>query len=299
VRRKNLVTRFENCSMLKQSSPLISELPLTVIFFFLIVTVFIQCKGKSGLPHGDPDNGGLFLPGNFEAVVVVDSLGGARHLAVNDNGDIYVKLRSVYPDGGNVALRDENNDGKADIIKKFSVYTDSFGYGTAMRIHDGYLYYSSTGDVFRCKLRPGELLPDTNAELILTDDFRHDPHGFQHTAKPVTFDDKGNMYVPFGAPSDVCQVFDRIPESPGQNPCPQLEEHAGIWMFDPNKRNQTIKDGKLFATGIRSAVAITWNPVDKNIYIVQHGRDDLHRTWPEKYTKWQSAMLPSEEFLRI
>lgn len=239
------------------------------------------------------------LPGDFEAVVVADSIGPARHLVVNDNGDIYVKLRASYPDGSNVALRDKNNDGKADIIRKFGIYSDTFGYGTAMRIYGGYLYFSSTGDVFRCKLKPGKLLPDTKLELILTDDYLHDPHGFNHTAKPITFDDKGNMYVPFGSPSDVCQVMDRIPESPGLNPCPQLEEHAGIWKFDPNKKNQTIKEGKRFATGIRSAVAITWNPDDKNIYIVQHGRDDLHRTWPGLYSKWQSALLPSEEFLRI
>ena len=41
---------------------------------------------------------------------------------MNDNGDIYVKLRSAYPDGGNVALRDEDNDGKADIIKIFGLH---------------------------------------------------------------------------------------------------------------------------------------------------------------------------------
>ncbi len=60
-----------------------------------------------------------FLPGGFEAVVVVDSLGPARHLAVNDNGDIYVKLRfSRTGKGGNAALRDTTHDGKADIIKR-------------------------------------------------------------------------------------------------------------------------------------------------------------------------------------
>jgi len=268
------------------------------LILILIPLLFTKCR-NTGLPPGDTDNGGLMLPGNFEAVVVIDSVGRARHLAVNDNGDIYVKLRLSDPDGSNLALRDKNNDGKADIIEKFGIYTDTMGYGTAMRINNGYLYFSSTGDVFRCKLKPGELLPDTALELILTDDYMNDPHGFNHTAKPIAFDDKGNMYVPFGSPSDVCQQMDRIPESPGQDPCPQLAEHAGIWMFNPDKKNQTIRDGKRFATGIRSAVAITWNAADKNLYVVQHGRDDLHRIWPGLYNKWQSAILPSEEFLRV
>src|SRR5678816_4234840 len=116
----------------------ITKLPVILSLFSLII-LFAKCK--NGVPHGDADNGGLMLPQNFEAVVVVDSLGGARHLVVNNNGDIYVKLRASYPDGSNVALRDEDNDGKADVIKKFSVYTDPYGYGTAMRINNGYLYY--------------------------------------------------------------------------------------------------------------------------------------------------------------
>ena len=275
---------------------MIANFPSAAALLFL--TLFF-CQCHRGLPAGDPGNGGLTLPGGFEAVVVIDSLGEARHMTVRDNGDIYVKLRASYPDGSNVALRDDDNDGKADVVKKFGIYSDTVGYGTAMRIYNGYLYFSSSGDIFRCKLRPGHLVPDTSLELILHDDFLHDPHGFNHTAKPVAFDNKGNMYVPFGSPSDVCQEFDRIPESPGQNPCPQLEEHAGIWVFDPERKNQTIKDGKRYATGIRSAVAITWNEQDSNIYIVQHGRDDMHRIWPDKYAKWKGAILPSEELLKI
>ncbi|MCP9770491.1 cytochrome C [Lacihabitans sp. LS3-19] len=268
------------------------------VFFLAALPFFVHFTfaPKTFAPE---KNGGLMLPGNFEAIVVADSIGSARHLAVNSNGDIYVKLRASYKKGSNVAMRDTDGDGKAEIIEYFSVYEDPSNYGTAMRIHKGYLYYSSSGQIFRCKLIPGQLLPDKNVELILTDDFKNDPHGYNHTAKPLTFDDKGMMYVPYGSPGDVCQLKDRVPGEPGQYPCPQLAEHAGVWVFDPNIPNQTIKNGKHFATGIRSAVAINWNPVDKQLYVVQHGRDDLHRTWPDLYSKWQSAVLPGEEFLRV
>ena len=76
---------------------------------------------KGGLPPGDKDNAGLYLPDGFEALAVVDSLKGfARHLTVNANGDIYVKLRYYKPgEGVNLALRDSTGDGMADIVKRF------------------------------------------------------------------------------------------------------------------------------------------------------------------------------------
>ncbi|MEZ5106669.1 MAG: hypothetical protein R2757_19355 [Draconibacterium sp.] len=57
------------------------------LLFLLVCGILAQCTRniKEQLPPGDPDNGGLFLPGGFEAVVVVDSIGSARHLAVNYN----------------------------------------------------------------------------------------------------------------------------------------------------------------------------------------------------------------------
>ena len=83
------------------------------------------------------------------------------------------------------------------------------------------------------------------------------------------------------------------------DPCPQLERHGGIWVFDAEKLNQTQADGYKYATGIRSIVGLDWNPQDQTLYAVVHGRDDLFRLWPEHYSPWQSAMLPSEEFLKI
>lgn len=268
---------------------------------FLIVAsaALFQCRNKMELPKGDADNGGLVVPGGFEVVVVADSVGSARHMAVNDNGDIYVKLRGGNPKGI-VALRDVNNDGKTDSIKYFGNYEDKGNYGTAMRIHHGYMYFSTAGEVYRLKITPGQLVQDGKVEAIVIDDYKHDRHGYEHIAKPIALDEAGNLYVPYGAPGDVCQVLNRIPGEPGEDPCSQLEDHGGIWKFDASKPGQTQqKDGKLYATGIRSLVAMDWNKSDNTLYVVVHGRDDLNARNANLFTRWQSAVYPSEEFLRV
>ena len=50
---------------------------------------------------------------------------------------------------------------------------------------------------------------------------------------------------------------------------------------------------------MRSIVALDWNTSDKSLYAVVHGRDDLHRLWPNHFSQWESALLPSEEFVKI
>ncbi|RPA67097.1 cytochrome C [Cyclobacteriaceae bacterium YHN15] len=267
---------------------------------FLGLILFFSCEQPTQLPEADPDNGGLFLPDGFEAVVVVDSIGRARHLAVDQKGDIYVKLRVPDKNGnGLVAIRDEDNNGKADEVKYFGGYPDTGNYGTGMRIYGGYLYFSTAGEVYRYKMDKDQLLPIGEPELILIDDYKNAKYGYEHIAKPIAFDKNGHIYVPFGSPGDICQEFNRKPGSPGMNPCPQLEWHGGIWQFDANKLNQTQKDGKRYATGIRSVVAMDWNQEENELYVVQHGRDDLNKSWPELFDPWQSAVLPSEEFLRV
>lgn len=272
------------------------------ILLYLFICVG-GCKSPAELPDGDPDDGGLFLPGGFEAVVVADSTGRARHIAVSDNGDIYVKLsHSDMEGGGNVALRDTTGDGKADIIVRFGPMDEQRTYyGTGMTIHNGYLYFSSATTIYRNRLTPGRLIPEGETEVVLTDDHEHGVHW--HITKPVAFDDEGNLYVPFGAPSNACQPINETPNGfaggQGLDPCPERELHAGIWKFDASRTGLTQKDGKLFATGIRSVVAMDWNPADASLYIVMHGRDNLHSLFPNVFSAWQNALLPSEEFIKV
>ncbi|HET8553070.1 MAG TPA: PQQ-dependent sugar dehydrogenase [Gammaproteobacteria bacterium] len=240
--------------------------------------------------HCSKDNGGIHLPEGFCAVVVADKIGGARHLTVNKNGDIYVALSREHDGGGIAALRDTTGNGKADVIKYFGDYT-----GTGIRIHDGYLYFAPNEAVLRYRLKQGQLVPDSRPQKIV----ENLPEQHEHSAKTFAFDESGHLYVNIGAPSNACQKQDRAPHSPGIKPCPLLKQHGGIWRFQADKRNQTQSDGMRFATGIRNAVAIDWDPIDNQLYVVQMGRDQLHDLWPENFTIEQSAKLPAEEFFKV
>jgi glucose/arabinose dehydrogenase/cytochrome c553 len=269
-------------------------------FSFISLTI-ISCNQPIKVPASDPDNGGLILPGKFEALVVKDSIGRARHIAVNDNGDIYVKLRyndAMNGSGGTVGLRDTDQDGRADTIAYFGDYKDEGGLAVGITIHNGYLYTSSVRQVLRNKLTSGKLVPESETEIVLTDEDENVARNW-HTTKPVAFDNKGNMYVPFGSPNDACQDMKQfgpagIPNGKGLDPCPDLEMHAGIWRFDASKTGLTQKDGYKYATGLRSIVGMQWNPADESLYAVVNGIDNFHTIYPNLYSSWQAALLPAE-----
>ena len=99
-----------------------------------------------------------------------------------------------------------------------------------------------------------------------------------------------------GAPSNACQNPDRQPKVKGQDPCPLLEKHGGIWKFDENKLDQTQDDGARFATGLRQMPAIAWH--DGALYIVMNNRDQLDIFWPDMFTAKENAERPAEPMYR-
>jgi glucose/arabinose dehydrogenase len=239
----------------------------------------------------DDDNGGLNLPDGFCAVTVADSVGRARHIAVRDNGDVYVALRQMKEGGGIVALRDTSGDGRADVMERFGTHP-----GTGMAIADGYLYFAPDTAVFRYPLRDDELLPGSDYELIAS--------GFPvqglHAPKTISLDGNGGLYVNVGAPSNNCQDETQAIAPQGTDPCPQLARHAGIWRFDAARTAQTQeRDATHFAVGVRNSVAMAWNASAGALYVVEHARDVLRQAFPDLYTDEQGAELPAEQFIRI
>jgi glucose/arabinose dehydrogenase len=236
------------------------------------------------------DNGSLTLPEGFCATVLADSLGRVRHIAVNENGDVYAALRQVEG-GGIVALRDTDGDGTADVEERFGE-----SGGTGIGIRDGYLYFAPDSAVWRYQMTEGELVPTGEREVVASGF----PEQSSHAVKPFAFDGSGNMYVNVGAPSNACQEQSRTAGSPGQDPCPQLERQAGIWRFSADQLNQTQEEhSQRYATGIRNAVALTWNDNANSLYVVQHGRDQLRSLWPDLYTQEESNLLPASEFFKV
>lgn len=264
---------------------------LSLYFFVLLLVAACSTPPSTETVDFSSDNGGLTLPEGFQASVVTDSLGYARHITVDEDGDIYVILREPYNGNGIAALRDADNDGRADQIEYFSDIT-----GTGIQLYNGYLYVSSTTAVYRYTLNGNELVPTSEPETVISDF----PEQSSHAAKSFAFDGQGNIYVNVGAPSNACQEQSRSQGSPGLDPCPQLERQGGIWKFSAGATGQTQQDdGQRYATGIRNAVALDWNSQTDHLYVVQHGRDQLNTLWPEYYNAEQNAALPAEEFFLV
>ncbi|HPE75189.1 MAG TPA: PQQ-dependent sugar dehydrogenase, partial [Draconibacterium sp.] len=126
------------------------------------------------------------------------------------------------------------------------------------------------------------------------------PNERQHEAKPMEFDGKGNMYVNVGAPANACMQEMRTKGSPGMDPCPLLEYSGGTWKFKEDVLNQDqIKDGIRYATGIRNGMANCWNTNVNELYVLQHGRDQLSQFFPDLYDDKENAELPAEEFFLV
>jgi glucose/arabinose dehydrogenase len=253
----------------------------------------VACAGLiTGIAQADT-SGGLDLAEGFQASVFAEGIGRARHPYAAENGVVYVAVRPER--GGSigeiVALRDNDGDGVADETARRDAPIH-----TSIKVWGEHLYFADETTVYRLPFPPVDgLLPEGQPQVVVS--------GFleqaQHAPKTFAISPDGDLFVNVGAPSNACQQEMRTKGSPGQNPCPQLDRQAGIWRFDAATLNQSQSDGEHFATGVRHAVAITWSEAHDGLYIVNHGRDQLHSLFPERYTAEENARLPAEEFHRV
>jgi glucose/arabinose dehydrogenase len=194
-----------------------------------------------------------------------------------------------------VALQDTKGDGRADNVIRFGpTAADSVAGGTGIALHNGALYAEVNDRIVRYALPAGAVAPAASPEVIVSGL----PLTGDHPMHPFAIDGQGNLYVDLGSATNSCQVQNRTLDSPGINPCAELETRAGTWRYDANRAGQRFSPSERFATGIRNGEGFAFDS-SGGIYVTQHGRDQLSENWPKLYQPEQGPNLPAEELLRL
>jgi glucose/arabinose dehydrogenase len=242
--------------------------------------------GPAGKAPCDQDNGGLLLPQGSCAAIVARNVGAVRQLTVAPNGDVYAAIASGS--NGVLALRDTNGDGKPDQRASFAP-----GGANDVEIRKGYLYVAQRDRILRYRLSAGKLEPVSPAETVV----EGLPARGGHRPKSLAFGSGDTMYVAIGSATNSCQERDRVPRSPGKDPCRELERRAGIWQFSADRLDQEFTDGHRFATGLRNPLAITTDPETGALFATVHGRDQLSDNWG--FSAEANANNPAEELVQV
>jgi glucose/arabinose dehydrogenase len=237
-------------------------------------------------PHCDANDAGLSLPEGFCALEVARDAGPVRGLVVARNGDLIAALAGQP--GGVLVLRDADGDGRAEQRKRFGE-----AGGHDVRLHEGFLYFAADRAVLRWPWKEGALEPAGPPQTLVSDF----PAQNEHAHKAIALGPDGALYVGVGAPTNSCQRDNRAPGSPGLDPCPQLQAHAGIWKYDAARADQPHDPARRFATGMRHTLALAIHPSSGELWGAVNGRDLLGANWG--YTAQRNAELPAEELVRV
>jgi glucose/arabinose dehydrogenase/mono/diheme cytochrome c family protein len=249
------------------------------------------------------DNGGITLPTGFCATVFADNIGHARQLVVAPNGVVYVNTWSgryygndTPPAGGFlVALQDTNGDGRANVNIRFGdTHQQGSAGGTGIALYNGGLFAEVNDRIVRFALPAGTIAPSGHPEVIVSGL----PLTGDHPMHPIRIDQQGALYVDLGSATNSCQVANRILNSPGIQPCTELETRAGTWRYDANRTGQLFSPAERFVTGLRNGEGFAFDSAGR-ILATQHGRDDLRENWPSLYAQLQGANEPAEELVQL
>jgi glucose/arabinose dehydrogenase/mono/diheme cytochrome c family protein len=249
------------------------------------------------------DAAGITLPDGFCATIFADNIGHARQMAITPDGTLYVNTWSgIYykndtlPAGGFiVALKDKKGDGHADVIERFGETVASGGHGgTGIALYNGMVYAEINDRIVRYPLAGDEIAPKGTGETIVSGL----PITGDHPMHPFLITPKGDLFVDLGSATNDCEMKNRFPHSPGNDPCTEKTTRAGIWRYDANKTNQRFSPAERFATGLRNGEGFSLDASGR-VFVTQHGRDQLREDWPELYSARQGQDLPAEEIVEL
>ena len=191
------------------------------------------------------------LPSGFKISVFAEGIDNARSLCLSPNGTLFVGTREA----GNVyALRDLNKDGVADEQYTLAVKLN-MPNGVAFR--NGSLYVAEINRILRFDSIETRL-KNPPAPVVVYDKYPTEEH---HGWKYIAFGPDDKLYVPVGAPCNICE--------------PEKEIYCTITRMNPDGSNMEIVQ-----RGIRNSVGFTWHPLTKALWFTDNGRDWLGEDLP-------------------
>jgi len=184
------------------------------------------------------------LPPGFEIALYATGVENARQMALGDEGTVFVGSRSA---GKVHAVVDADGDGVADAVY---LVDDGLEMPSGLEFRNGSLYVGALNRILRYD-RIEERLANPPKPIVVTDALPDKTH---HGWKYLRFGPDGWLYIPVGAPCNVC-------DEPG---------FAEI-------RRLSLADGRMetWATGVRNSVGLAFQPASGDLWFTENGRDLL------------------------
>ncbi len=224
---------------------------LWVVFVGILLRI-PAAQGQKRLPLEK-----ITLPPGFKIELYAAGVPNARSLCLGPKGILFVSSRSK----GNVyAVVDRDHDFKAD---KVYILASNLYMPNGVAFRNGSLYVAEVNRVWRMEGIVSRL-DNPPKPIIVNDSFPSDRH---HGWKFIRFGPDGKLYVPVGAPCNVCEKKD--------------PRYASIMRMNPDGSQLEI-----FARGVRNTVGFDWHPTTHELWFTDNGRD------------WLGDNLPPDELNR-
>ena len=196
----------------------------------------------------------IVLPEGFEIKIYADDVENARSMAISPSGTIFVGNRN---EDNVFALKDTDGDNVID--KKYLITNKLKNMPNGVAFHDGDLYVAEVNKIWKFEnieenLSYADKFDEYLEEpILISDDFPSDRH---HGWKYISFGPDGKLYVPVGAPCNICESRNEI--------------YASITRMNSDGSNREI-----YVKGVRNTVGFTWHPETKQLWFTDNGRDML------------------------
>jgi glucose/arabinose dehydrogenase len=184
------------------------------------------------------------LPPGFAISVYAREVPSARQMALGSRGTVFVGSNT----GSIFAVVDRNHDHQADQVLTIAT---GLSRATGVAFHDGTLYVAEIHRILRYD-QIEDRLENPPQPVVVNDNL---PNDRWHGWKFIAFGPDGLLYVPVGAPCNVCE---------------REEPFATLLRMKPDGSNVEV-----FARGIRNTVGFDWHPVGKELWFTDNGRDML------------------------